>query len=68
MEEMGSLLHQNSRGIIEYKRDGGGGVRRIFLSLKFSTSVFFWVEDLTVYFFGSKKSVRIFFGFEFLPG
>ena len=37
-----------------------GGVRRIFLGLKFSTPVFFWVEDLTVYFLGSEKSVRIF--------
>ena len=54
------------RGILGYKRDGG--VRRIFLGLKFSTHVFFWVEDLTVYFFGSKKSARSFIGFEFPPG
>ena len=26
---------------------------------------FFWVEDLTVYFFGSEKSVRIFLGSNF---
>ena len=39
---------------------GGGAVRRIFLGLKFSTPVFFWVEDLTVHFFGCKKSARIF--------
>ena len=44
---------------------GGGGVRRIFGGLKFSTPVFFWVEDLTVYFFGSKKSARIFLGLNF---
>ena len=42
-----------------------GGVRRIFLGLKFLTPVLFWVEDLTVYFFGSEKSARVFFGFEF---
>ena len=47
-----------------YKRDGG--VRRIFLGLKFSTPVFFWVEDLTVYFFGSEKSARIFLMYFFL--
>ena len=41
---------------------GGGGVRRIFLGLKFSTPVIFWVDNLTVYFFGSEKSVRIFWG------
>ena len=35
---------------------GGGGFRRIFLGLKFSTPVFFWVEDLTVYSFGLEKS------------
>ena len=29
-----------------------GGVRRIFLGLKFSSPVFLWVEDLTVYFLG----------------
>ena len=53
-------------GILGYKCDGGGGgVRRIFLGLKFSTPVFFWVEDLTVYFFGSKKSARIFLGSNF---
>ena len=46
------------RGILGYKRDGG--VRCIFLGLKFSTPVFFWVEDLTVYFLGSEKSARIF--------
>ena len=39
---------------------GGGGIRRIFLGQKFSTPVFFWVEDLTVYFFGSEKSACIF--------
>ena len=53
-------------GILWYKRDGGGGgVRRIFSGLKFSTSIFFWVEDLTVYFFESKKSARIFLGSNF---
>ena len=36
-----------------------------FLGLKFSTPVFFWVEDLTVYFFGSEKSERIFLGLNF---
>ena len=50
-------------GILGYKRDGE--VRRIFLGLKFLTPVFFWVEDLTVYFFGSKKSARIFLGSNF---
>ena len=44
---------------------GGKGVRRIFLGLKFSTPVFFWVEDLTMYFFGSAKSARIFLGSNF---
>ena len=44
---------------------GGGGVRRIFLGLKFSTPVFFGVEDLTMYFFGSEKSARIFLGSNF---
>ena len=39
-------------GILGYKRDGGRVSGHIFLGLKFSTSVFFWVEDLTVYFFG----------------
>ena len=39
-----------------------GGVRRIFLGLKFLTPVFFWVGDLTMYFFGSEKSARIFLG------
>ena len=34
---------------------GGGG----------GSNVFFWVEDLTVYFFGSEKSVRIFLGSNF---
>ena len=29
---------------------GGGGVRHIFLGLKFSSPVFFWVEDLTTHF------------------
>ena len=53
-------------GLLGYKRDGG--VRRIFLGLKFSTPVFFWVEDLTVYFFGSEKSARIFLGSKFPPG
>ena len=57
-------------GVLGYKRDGGGGgwrggVRRIFLGLKFSTPVFFGVEDLTVYFFGSEKSARIFLGSNF---
>ena len=32
---------------------GGGG----------GSDVFFWVEDLTVYFFGSEKSARIFYVF-----
>ena len=32
---------------------------------KFSTPVIFWVEDLTVYFFGSEKSVRVLFGSNF---
>ena len=50
-------------GVLGYKRDGG--VRRIFLGLKFSTPVFFWVEDLTGYFFGSEKSARIFLGSNF---
>ena len=45
-------------GLLRYKRDGG--VRCIFLGLKFSTPVFFGVEDLTVYFFGSEKSACIF--------
>ena len=52
---------------------GGGGVRPIFLGLKFSTPVFFWLEDLIVYrvfawvskicayFFGSKMSSLVFF-------
>ena len=44
---------------------GGGGIRRIFLGLKFSTPVFFWVEDLTMYFFGSEKSARIYLGLNF---
>ena len=52
-------------GVLGYKRDRGGGGRRIFLGLKFSTPVFFWVEDLTVYFFGSEKSARIFLGSNF---
>ena len=43
-------------GVLGYKRNGR--VRRIFLGLKFSTPVFFWVEDLTAYFLG----------FEFPPG
>ena len=37
----------------------------IVFGLKFSTPVFFWVEDLTMYFFGSKKSARIFLGLNF---
>ena len=45
-------------GLLGYKRDGG--VRRIFLGLKFSTPVIFWVEDLTVYFLGL-KNLRVFF-------
>ena len=44
---------------------GGGGGGCIFLGLKFSTPVFFWVEDLTVYFFGSEKSARIFLSLHF---
>ena len=44
---------------------GGGGVQHIFLGLKFSTPVFFWVEDLTIYFFGSEKSARIILGSNF---
>ena len=50
-------------GIFGYKRDGG--VQHIFLGLKFSTPVFFWVEDLTMYCFGSEKSARIFLGSNF---
>ena len=50
-------------GVLGFKRDGG--VRRNFLGLKFSTPVFFGVEDLTVYFFGSEKSARIFLGSNF---
>ena len=50
-------------GLLGYKRVGG--FRRIFLGLKFSTPVFFWVEDLNVYFFGSEKSARIFWGSNF---
>ena len=57
------LIHGTPRGVLGYKRDGG--VRHIFLGLKFSTPVFFWVEDLTVYFFGSEKSARIFLGSNF---
>ena len=45
-------------GILGYKRDGG--VRRIFLGLKFSTPGFFWVEDLTVYFWGLKNLCKFF--------
>ena len=44
---------------------GGGGLRRIFLGLKCSTPVFFWVEDLTVYFVGSEKSAGIFLASNF---
>ena len=44
---------------------GGGGGPTYFLGLKFSTPVFFWVEDLTVYFFGSEKSARILLGLNF---
>ena len=29
------------------------------------SNVFFWVEDLTVYFFGPEKSARIFLGLNF---
>ena len=36
-----------------------------FLGLKFSTPVFFWVKDLTMYFFGSEKSAHIFLGSNF---
>ena len=50
-------------GVLGYKRDGGSDV--FFLGLKFSTPVFFWVEDLTVYFFGSEKSARSFLGSNF---
>ena len=50
-------------GVLGYKRDRG--VRLIFLGLKFSTPVFFWVEDLTVCFFGSEKSAHIFLGSNF---
>ena len=35
------------------------------MGLDFSTTVFFSVEDLTVYFFGSEKSARIFLGSNF---
>ena len=53
---------QGGGGVLRYKRDRGegGGVRRIFLGLKFSTPVFFCVEDLTVYFLGL-KNLRVFF-------
>ena len=48
---------------------GGGGrrgkVQRIFWGQKFSTPVFFGVEDLTVYFFRSEKSARSFLGSNF---
>ena len=37
-----------------------GGSDEFCRGLKFSTPVFFWVEDSTVCFFGSEKSVRIF--------
>ena len=60
----------NPGGVLGYKRDGGGGggggggrgggVRRIFLGLKFSTPVFFWFEELTVYFLGL-KNLRVLF-------
>ena len=50
-------------GVLGYERDGG--VRRFLGGLKFSTPVFFWVEDLTVYIFGSEKSARIFLGSNF---
>ena len=56
-------LSASPGGLLGYKRDRG--VRRIFLGLKFSTPVFFWVEDLTVYFLGSEKSARIFLGSNF---
>ena len=56
-------LELHPGGVLGYKRDGG--VRRIFLGLKFSTAVFFCVEDLTMYFFGSEKSARIFLGSNF---
>ena len=39
---------------------GTHSIRRIFLGLTFSTPVFFWLEDLIVYLFGSEKSARIF--------
>ena len=42
-----------------------GGSDVFFLDQKFSTPVFFWVENLTVYFFGSEKSARIFWGSNF---
>ena len=51
-------MNEPPGGLLRYKRDGG--VRRIFWGPKFSTPVFFWVKDLTVYFFGSEKSARIF--------
>ena len=47
-------------GILGYKRDGERGGPTYFFGSKFSTPVFIWVEDLTVYFFGSEKSARIF--------
>ena len=63
------FISQNSQGGYSgiNMTGGGGGVRCIFLGLKFSTSVFFWVEHLTMYFWGSKKSAH-FFGFEFPSG
>ena len=45
-----------------------GGSDIFFLGLKFSTAVFFWVEDLTVYFLRVRKICAYFFGFEFPPG
>ena len=47
-------------GINVTRGRGGGGVRRIFFGSKIFNSCIFWVEDLTVYFFGSEKSARIF--------
>ena len=55
--------NSSPRGILWYTRDRG--VRCIFLGLKFSAPVSFWVEDLTVYFFGSEKYAHIFLGLNF---
>ena len=42
-----------------------GGSEVFFWGSKISNPVFFWVEDLTVYFFGSEKSACIFLGSNF---